>query len=236
MKPRLRWELNAILAFLLALIVLPANGQEPKRITILYDAFGPETVAPTMDWGFSALVEYGGRRILFDTGNNSQIFARNAQRFGADLTRLDAVVISHRHGDHTSGLNHLRKVNPSVKIYTPFEVAFFKAPIPNSFFTPNATLPKDMQYYRGKEPDSAHLVTGTPWGNANFEAITKTTEIFPGFFIVTTRSQKPDTLEMNEISLAIRTPEGLAVVVGCSHPGVEKVLGNVRSSTPGFTL
>jgi 7,8-dihydropterin-6-yl-methyl-4-(beta-D-ribofuranosyl)aminobenzene 5'-phosphate synthase len=29
---------------------------------------------------------------------------------------------------------------------------------------------------------------------------------------------------MNEVSLAIRTPQGLAVVVGCSHPGVEKIL------------
>jgi len=29
---------------------------------------------------------------------------------------------------------------------------------------------------------------------------------------------------MNELSLAIRTPDGLAVVVGCSHPGVEKIL------------
>ena len=31
---------------------------------------------------------------------------------------------------------------------------------------------------------------------------------------------------MNEVSLAVRTPQGLAVVVGCSHPGVEKILEN----------
>jgi 7,8-dihydropterin-6-yl-methyl-4-(beta-D-ribofuranosyl)aminobenzene 5'-phosphate synthase len=50
-------------------------------------------------------------------------------------------------------------------------------------------------------------------------------EIFPGFYLITTQSQKPGTLEMNEVSLAMRTPKGLAVVVGCSHPGVEKILG-----------
>jgi hypothetical protein len=38
-------------------------------------------------------------------------------------------------------------------------------------------------------------------------------------FVLSTRSQQPGTLEMNEVSLAIRTPKGLAVVVGCSHPG-----------------
>jgi 7,8-dihydropterin-6-yl-methyl-4-(beta-D-ribofuranosyl)aminobenzene 5'-phosphate synthase len=56
--------------------------------------------------------------------------------------------------------------------------------------------------------------------------MTATKEIFPGFFVITTQSQKPGTIEMNEVSLAIRTPRGLAVVVGCSHPGVEKILEN----------
>ena len=37
---------------------------------------------------------------------------------------------------------------------------------------------------------------------------------------------------MNEVSLAIRTPKGLAVVVGCSHPGVEKILENAAKIDP----
>jgi metal-dependent hydrolase (beta-lactamase superfamily II) len=37
------------------------------------------------------------------------------------LRQLDFAVVSHRHGDHTSGLNHLLKVNPAVKIYAPQE-------------------------------------------------------------------------------------------------------------------
>jgi glyoxylase-like metal-dependent hydrolase (beta-lactamase superfamily II) len=42
----------------------------------------------------------------------------NVTRLHIDLSRLDAVVISHRHGDHTSGLSYLLPVNPNVKIYT----------------------------------------------------------------------------------------------------------------------
>jgi 7,8-dihydropterin-6-yl-methyl-4-(beta-D-ribofuranosyl)aminobenzene 5'-phosphate synthase len=48
--------------------------------------------------------------------------------------------------------------------------------------------------------------------------------MFPGFFVLTTRSEKAGTREMNELSLAIRSPKGLAVIVGCSHPGVENIL------------
>ena len=91
---------------------------ERKRITILYDAFGPPS-SLKMDWGFAALIEYNGRRILFDTGNNARIFEHNVNQLNVDLTKLDAVVISHRHGDHTSGLNYLLKANPTVKIYAP---------------------------------------------------------------------------------------------------------------------
>ena len=90
------------------------SGRDAAQVTILYDAFG-KNPAMRKDWGFSALIEYGGKKILFDTGNNAEIFAHNVQTKGIDLTKLDFAIVSHRHGDHTSGLNYLLKVNPSVK-------------------------------------------------------------------------------------------------------------------------
>ena len=71
----------------------PATSKE--QITVLYDAFGKVT-AMKKDWGFAALVEVGGKRILFDTGNNPDVFAQNVTPAGVDLTRLDFVVMSHR--------------------------------------------------------------------------------------------------------------------------------------------
>ncbi len=64
------------------------------------------------DWGFSALVEYASKHILFDTGNNAAVFAANAKAAKFDLGKLDFAVISHRHLDHTAGLEYLLKVNP----------------------------------------------------------------------------------------------------------------------------
>jgi len=217
----------------------PAQAPQPAHVTILYDAFGPQSTLKK-DWGFAAFVEYGGRRILFDTGNNSAILAHNVKELQADLTRLDAVVISHRHGDHTSGLTYLLSVNPSVKIYTPVEAAFFKSPLNKAFLERAKDLPPNLRYFDGQNPD---LISGTPWEQGNFQIIRQTTEILPGFFLLTTRSDKPGTVEMNEVSLAIRTSRGLAVVVGCSHPGVEKILENaakidsrIYTVTGGFHL
>src|SRR5262249_41638765 len=85
---------------------------EPQsRITILYDAFGNDA-SMKKDWGFSALVEVAGKRILFDTGNDRDTFAANVKAKGVDLTNLDFVVVSHRHGDHMAGLSYVLSVNP----------------------------------------------------------------------------------------------------------------------------
>ena len=53
------------------------------QITILYDAFGQNS-AMHKDWGYAALIEYGNKRILFDTGNNPDILGENARVKGID--------------------------------------------------------------------------------------------------------------------------------------------------------
>ena len=75
------------IAIACGLITAPvqAGAQQPARVTILYDAFGPPS-ALKKDWGFAALIEYGGRRILFDTGNDAGIFARNVEQLGVEMT------------------------------------------------------------------------------------------------------------------------------------------------------
>jgi 7,8-dihydropterin-6-yl-methyl-4-(beta-D-ribofuranosyl)aminobenzene 5'-phosphate synthase len=197
------------------------------QITVLYDAFG-KTSTMKKDWGFSALIEYGGKRILFDSGNNAEIFAHNVETKGVDLRQLDFAVVSHRHGDHTSGLNHLLKINPTVKIYAPQEnFGVFGAALPGSFYRRDETLPQDMRYFDGKAPDTIRF--GSPWPDGNFTWVTKTTEVSPGFHLILLNGTWGVDLEVKEISLAIDTPDGIVLIVGCSHPTIEKIVEAARS-------
>jgi 7,8-dihydropterin-6-yl-methyl-4-(beta-D-ribofuranosyl)aminobenzene 5'-phosphate synthase len=98
----------------------PAGDGRTSQITVLYDAFGKPS-SMQKDWGYAALIEYGGKRILCDTGNNGDTLAQNARAKGIDLSKLDFVVMSHRHGDHMGGLAYLLSVNPKVKIFAPKE-------------------------------------------------------------------------------------------------------------------
>jgi len=223
-----------LITMVLLLVAGAVAAQAQNRVTILYDSFGSDPKL-TLDWGYAALVEYHGRRILFDTGNNAEIFERNVKALGADLSRLDFVVISHRHADHTTGLNYLLRVNPNVKIYVPDEPwGLFARGVPNDFYRKDPELPMAMRYYNGEPPDI--LQAGTPWPNANFVPINKTGEVAPGAFIISGVSTTPGTLELRELSLALRGPKGTILLVGCSHPGVDNILRAAQEIDPQLYL
>jgi len=218
----LRIHVLRILVFaLMCVAAVPCRAQD--KVTILYDAFG-ESKELTKDWGFSALVEHNGKRILVDTGNNAAIFEHNVKALGIDLTKLDFVVISHRHTDHTTGLRYVLSVNPNVAVYVPADGAngFGGAPFPKMYLRADESLPARMRYYGGAEPE--HFTAGKLYDTGNFVLVNQTTEVSPGIFLVRTVSQKKGTLELPELTLAIERPNGLLLVVGCSHAGIEAIL------------
>jgi 7,8-dihydropterin-6-yl-methyl-4-(beta-D-ribofuranosyl)aminobenzene 5'-phosphate synthase len=218
-----------------------AAAEPAGRITILYDAFGTDA-AMKKDWGFSALVEISGKRILFDTGNDADIFEGNIKAKNIDLTSIDFVVLSHRHSDHMAGLNHVLRVNPTVKIYAPREgFGIYGSSLPSSFYRKDESLPPEMRYYDGKPPEVMKF--GTAWQGANIELIDKTTEIAPGITLLALVSDVPGTRELKELSLAVNTSDGVVLVVGCSHPGIEKIVeaaaainSKIRLIAGGFHL
>jgi len=209
-----------------------ANAADsPKmQITVLYDVFGSQP-ALEKDWGYSAFIEYQGKRILFDTGNNPGILERNAKAKGIDLTKLDFVVMSHRHGDHMGGLAYVLRVNPHVKIYAPKDNAGVYGDVwPGSFYRQDSSLPPEQRYFAGQPPDSFRL--GSAWPGADFQLVEQSTDIAPGIHLIALVSDKPGTLELRELSMAVDTPSGLVIVVGCSHPGIDRIVQAATAINP----
>ena len=86
--------------------VCPAAAADDKphkvqelRITILSTMM---TQVGIGEWGFAALVEADGHRILFDTGLRPDTVLLNAKRMKIDLSDVEEIVLSHNHGDHTA--------------------------------------------------------------------------------------------------------------------------------------
>src|ERR1700733_4337126 len=213
----------------------PTTTTAPPRITVLYDAFGKDA-AMTKDWGYAALVEINGKRILFDTGNDPAIFAKNVKAKGVDLTKLDFVVLSHRHTDHVSGVSYLLSTNPKVKIYAPADGlgGTFGYDVPSKFYRKDEALPAEMRYYGGTPPEIIKF--GTVFSGANIQLIDKTTELVPGITLIALVSDSPGTKELKELSLAINTADGIVLVVGCSHPGIESIVAEAAKINPHIHL
>jgi 7,8-dihydropterin-6-yl-methyl-4-(beta-D-ribofuranosyl)aminobenzene 5'-phosphate synthase len=74
-----------------------------QQITIVYDN---TTVRPDLktDWGFSALVDFQGQRILFDVGSKPDIFLENLKQLGIDKSSIQSTIISHEHTTHSGGI------------------------------------------------------------------------------------------------------------------------------------
>jgi len=98
------------------------DKKEPIKMTILYDNY-VYTEGTKSDWGFACLIEGIEKTILFDTGTKSDILWYNVEKLNTDLNKVEQIVISHNHGDHTGGLQSVLEKNPNVTVYFPASVA-----------------------------------------------------------------------------------------------------------------
>jgi len=93
-------------------------NREAVQITILYDNNEHDERLETA-WGFSCLVEGLEKTILFDTGGSSALLLSNMRKLGIDPALVDAIVISHVHGDHVGGLAGFLEKNHHATVYLP---------------------------------------------------------------------------------------------------------------------
>jgi len=193
---------RALLLLLLAVSCVASAATPPATaagqaagvtITYLYDntAARPGTRA---DWGFACLVKGHGRTVLFDTGANPEILSHNLDMLGVDASAIEAVVLSHDHGDHTAGLAALG-TRPDLPVY----------------------------YARGFGPSVVAAIRAT---GARAVPVATSQEVFPGF-----RTSDEFGNAIREEALIVDTPDGLVVLVGCSHPGIVAMLRQIRQST-----
>lgn len=88
------------------------------RIEVVYNNV-PHAPGLATAWGFAAVIQTGTDTVLFDTGGDGPTLLRNLQRLEIDPQSIDAVVLSHVHGDHTGGLDDFLARRPDVTVYVP---------------------------------------------------------------------------------------------------------------------
>ena len=85
-----------------------------KIITLLENT--PGNNACGCEHGLCFYIETKKHKLLMDTGA-SELFIKNAEKLGVDLKKVDTVVLSHAHDDHTGGMPAFLKINKKAKVY-----------------------------------------------------------------------------------------------------------------------
>jgi 7,8-dihydropterin-6-yl-methyl-4-(beta-D-ribofuranosyl)aminobenzene 5'-phosphate synthase len=225
-----------------------SNNSYSNNALILFDAFSKDT-SLVKGWGFSSLIEYNGKLILFDAGSNADIFKENILRLGINLKKVDLVVVSHAHYDHLNGIDYLLSINPKVKIYFPDDIFWGAQTIFNATGQDSLvkdSLPPSLRYFDGKTDIFNVEQSGGRFLHANIEFIKEFTEILPGVKLIPTKAQymgyfskypknftpgnfneANEEVKLNnlpELSLSLTTSKGEILFVGCSHSGIEKII------------
>jgi 7,8-dihydropterin-6-yl-methyl-4-(beta-D-ribofuranosyl)aminobenzene 5'-phosphate synthase len=215
----------------------PREAVRTAKVTILSTMLADKGIG---EWGFSALVEVDGQRILFDTGARPETVLRNAEEMKIDLASVTDVILSHNHDDHTGGLVTLRrelmKKNPS---------ALSRAHVTPPIFwsRPSGGTEKNPMLKTRREYEA---LGGAFVSHTAFDALA------PGVYLtgpvprvhpeknygrhgkvgplLSPSGVVDDTIPEDQ-SLVIVTAHGLVVVAGCGHAGMINTLEYALKST-----
>jgi 7,8-dihydropterin-6-yl-methyl-4-(beta-D-ribofuranosyl)aminobenzene 5'-phosphate synthase len=138
----------------------PISDPADLKITEVFDNV-PFDLRLGNEWGFSALVEYGDRTLLFDTGSNGTLLLENMQILGIDPQTIEVIVLSHIHDDHVNGLQSLLDLGITPVVYVPESFpTSFKDNVRN--YTQLVEVDAAVEIFHGVY-SSGQLTTGTPY-------------------------------------------------------------------------
>ena len=240
------------LSFVFAFLIPPSSlrqpvvaeqnsAQTPKtvqslRVQVLSTMLVGDSNKGIGEWGFAAIVEVDGQRILFDTGARPDTVLKNVKEMGIDLAGVKDVILSHNHSDHTNGLMTLRrefaKANPT---------ALSRAHVGKGIFWNRPNTSGDSNVMVKYKPE--YEATG-----GQFVEYAEPKEILPGVWLTgpvprtypeknwggTGRMKSPDGLVEDtlpeDMSLVFVTDKGLVLLSGCGHAGIINTLEYARKA------
>jgi len=204
------------------------------RIRILVEDSSPRFVSGFLaEHGLSYWINIDDKNVLFDAGQG-MVIGQNAEQLGIDLSKTDMIVLSHRHWDHTGGLPTVLKMAENPKLFMH----------PDAIKPMYQDLPDGNLRYVGI-PESLtaqlHDLATVIWTE-------KPTEVTPGLFVTgyvpreidweqatpsfygDQECTQPDYINDDQ-SLFFHTPEGVVLLLGCTHAGVANTIKYVKRLT-----
>jgi 7,8-dihydropterin-6-yl-methyl-4-(beta-D-ribofuranosyl)aminobenzene 5'-phosphate synthase len=207
------------------------------KITVLSTMLVGDT-AGLGEWGFSALVEADGQRILLDTGGRPETVLQNARDLSIDLSDVKEAILTHNHWDHVRGLMPLRhemmKKNPAaLSVVHVSRGIFYSRPSPKGEQNEMIGIRRDYEASGGKCIEHAEGFDIFPgaWLTGPVPRKYPERNWSPGGKVQTPSGLVEDNIPEDQ-SLVLNTSQGLVVLTGCGHAGIINILTYAKQRFP----
>jgi len=236
-------HLKKAIALLALVLSVAAVAQEPTspqrvrkgRVVILSSNIAQEGIG---EWGFAALIEADGHRILFDTGARPDTVLKNAREMKINLSDIRDLVLSHSHADHTGGIMTLRrelaKENAGAlsRIHAAKGIFLERAgPSSGTGDSRMASLKSEYERSGGTFAEDSAPVALYPgvWLIGPIPRIHPERNWSGTGKVKTPEGFVEDTIP-EDTSMVLDTDRGLVVVSGCGHAGIINTLEYARKA------
>jgi 7,8-dihydropterin-6-yl-methyl-4-(beta-D-ribofuranosyl)aminobenzene 5'-phosphate synthase len=205
------------------------------KITVLVTNLGGDPYAGEGEWGYSALVEADGHKILYDTGLSADMVLRNAKALQIDLSGVEDVVLSHNHYDHVGGLMALRtelaKTNPRAMSRIHVGAGIFEPRLDESGQDRNGLKLIKAEYLASGGVFVVHdkpteLLPGL-WFTGPVPRPNPEKNWTPGLSLLIAQGRIEDNVP-EDSALVFDTDNGMVILSGCAHAGIVNITEYAR--------
>lgn len=192
-----------------------------KLITVIEDT--PGSLDCSYEHGLCIYVETKKHKLLLDTGATTA-FINNAKKLGIDLQKIDTVVLSHGHYDHSGGILTFAGLNPNAAIYMQKEAA-------GDYFHGERYIGIDKKI---AELPTVHMLDGDIRIDEELFLYSGITgrRFWPQSNLVLSKRQGRKRMQdvfSHEQCLVISTEGKHLLLSGCAHNGILNILDKYKS-------
>ena len=192
------------------------------------------------EWGLSILVETEKTSVLLDTGSSISA-AHNADALGIDLSKIDKIVLSHGHYDHTGGLRQLlQKMRREVEVVAHPDI--WQAKYARRNDEPDRYIGIPFQRNELESLGAIFNLTAKPvridediMSTGEIPMVTSFEQVDADLFVKGNTGWQQDKL-LDDQAMIVNMEPGLVVILGCAHRGIVNTLYHARQLTGRETI